>query len=42
MGEVLKSWAIPKGIPLKKNEEASAFATEDHPLDYLRFEGIIP
>ena len=42
MHDVLKSWAVPKGIPLKKGERHSAFQTEDHPLDYLEFEGIIP
>jgi bifunctional non-homologous end joining protein LigD len=40
--DVLKSWAVPKGIPLQEGERHSAFATEDHPLDYLEFEGIIP
>lgn len=40
--DVLKSWAIPKGVPLKNGESAAAFATEDHPLDYLEFEGTIP
>jgi bifunctional non-homologous end joining protein LigD len=40
--DVLKSWAVPKSIPLHENETAAAFATEDHPLDYLQFEGTIP
>jgi bifunctional non-homologous end joining protein LigD len=40
--DVLKSWAVPKGTPLKEGESAAAFATEDHPLDYLEFEGTIP
>ena len=38
----LKSWAVPKGIPLEQGAVASAFATEDHPIEYLEFEGIIP
>ncbi|HEX4667594.1 MAG TPA: non-homologous end-joining DNA ligase [Chthoniobacterales bacterium] len=42
MQDVLKSWAVPKGIPLKNGETHSAFETEDHPLDYLQFEGVIP
>jgi bifunctional non-homologous end joining protein LigD len=42
MHDVLKSWAVPKGVPLKANEVHSAFETEDHPVDYLEFEGVIP
>ena len=42
MHDVLKSWAVPKGMPLKENETHSAFQTEDHPAEYLQFEGIIP
>jgi bifunctional non-homologous end joining protein LigD len=42
MHDVLKSWAVPRGVPLKKGETRSAFPTEDHPVDYLDFEGIIP
>jgi bifunctional non-homologous end joining protein LigD len=42
MHNVLKSWAVPKGVPLKANETHSAFETEDHPVDYLEFEGVIP
>ena len=42
MHDILKSWAVPKGMPLEEGAAASAFATEDHPIEYLEFEGIIP
>jgi len=42
MHNVLKSWAVPKGMPLDKHETHSAFETEDHPIEYLEFEGVIP
>ncbi len=42
MHDVLKSWAVPKNLSLKDGETRTAFETEDHPIDYLEFEGVIP
>lgn len=39
---VLRSWALPKGFTLTYGEKHLAVATEDHPLEYLTWEGVIP
>ncbi len=39
---VLASWAVPKGLPLEPGSRRRAIRTEDHPLEYIDFEGVIP
>lgn len=42
MEGTLKSWAVPKGLPYAPGVRRSGFEVEDHPLEYMRFEGTIP
>ena len=42
MDGVLASWALPKGLPLEVGQRYLAVHTEDHPMEYATFSGVIP
>ena len=42
MNGALASWALPKGLPLETGERYLAVHTEDHPMEYADFSGVIP
>ncbi len=42
IGGLMPSWSIPKGPSLDSSVRRLALPTSDHPMDYRRFEGVIP
>lgn len=42
MSGVLKSWAIPKGPSMSHLEKRLAIIVDDHPLEFIEYEGIVP